>query len=229
MTVPYDRIRSRVDLFNIPCALCNEVTVMAVIDHCHTHGMTRGVICAGCNNRMTRVDADLTHATPHELFYRDNCPGCRAAGFAGVAQKINHSALSRPRRSPSPTITPSLTTDLTSDIAVLDAHYPRHWPRLKRAEAVHRVDAVLADRTAPHVAMLLAAKGIAVDPQNVRTIRYLARKARRQASSEVHCEVQGPHAAQNAPTSANAKFAPSSGSEIQSEIPADPDQSRSSQ
>lgn len=228
MTVPYDRIRSRVDLSSIPCALCNEVTVMAVIDHCHVHGMTRGVICTGCNSRMARVDADLTHATPHELFYRDNCPGCRAAGFAGVAQKIDHRALSRPRRASRPTITPSLATDLTSDIAVLDAHYPRHWPRLKRAEAVHRVDAVLSDRTAPHVAMLLAAKGIAVEPDNVRTIRYLARKARRQqpqvnSTSEIH---QSRPAGSSA-TSADAEFAPPPASEIQSEIPADPNPPRS--
>ncbi len=95
MSIPYARITSRVDLDDTPCALCHAVTVMPVIDHCHVHGMTRGVLCVTCHARMARVDADLTLATPRELFHRDNCPACRATGFAGVSRQLERHATPR--------------------------------------------------------------------------------------------------------------------------------------
>lgn len=99
MSVPYDRIRSRVNLDGIPCAMCHGVTVLPVIDHCHAHGATRGVLCVSCNRRMARVDANLAIATPRDMFHRDNCPGCRAEGFAGVSRQLGrHPHVVAPRR-----------------------------------------------------------------------------------------------------------------------------------
>ena len=95
MTLPYTRITSRVDLDDTPCALCHAVTPMPVIDHCHAHDMTRGVLCVTCHGRMARVDADLTLATPRELFHRDNCPACRVTGFAGVTRQLERHATRR--------------------------------------------------------------------------------------------------------------------------------------
>lgn len=95
MSVPYTRITSRIDLDDTPCVLCATVTPMPVIDHCHVHGMTRGVLCVTCHGRMARVDADMTLATPRELFHRDNCPECRATGFAGVSRQLQRHATRR--------------------------------------------------------------------------------------------------------------------------------------
>lgn len=98
MTVPYDRIRSRVDCQAVPCLLCERVTIQQVVDHCHEHGWTRGILCVACNNRMARVDADPRHATAAELFHRDNCPECRREGFAGLASRMaaaSHSTRAR--------------------------------------------------------------------------------------------------------------------------------------
>jgi len=64
MTVPYERIKGRIDYRPIPCLMCTAITAQSVIDHCHEHGWTRGVLCIGCNNRMARVDADLRIASP---------------------------------------------------------------------------------------------------------------------------------------------------------------------
>lgn len=59
-------------------------------DHCHKHGYVRGVICAGCNQKMKQLDWIMKSERPveHMLRYRwwaplssylahwDNCPEC---------------------------------------------------------------------------------------------------------------------------------------------------------
>lgn len=87
MTLPYDKIKSRVDRSDTVCMICGAINLQSVIDHCHEHGWTRGFLCIACNNRIARLDADLSTATARELFHRDNCPDCRSEGYQGVMKR----------------------------------------------------------------------------------------------------------------------------------------------
>jgi hypothetical protein len=79
MSLPYRYVRGVMTGKDEACSLCGTRSVKLVVEHCHEHGMTRGVACQSCNSRLARLDAQLATATTAERFYLDNCPYCRAA------------------------------------------------------------------------------------------------------------------------------------------------------
>ena len=76
------------------CEVCGQAeyvsysgkTVKLVFDHCHIHGWVRGMICAGCNVEMGRVDSHIVRddkdlKAAHDftialLSQHHRCPGC---------------------------------------------------------------------------------------------------------------------------------------------------------
>jgi hypothetical protein len=102
VSVPYHRIKGRMTRPAIACVLCGRVTDYPVIDHCHAHGYTRGVVCTPCNARLGHVDAAPDTATKEEAFHRDNCPNCRRISGGLVVTPAPKTQPMPPRRVPTP-------------------------------------------------------------------------------------------------------------------------------
>lgn len=183
MTVPYSRIRARIDVQDIPCQICGTVTVQPIIDHCHVHGWTRGVLCVLCNSVMARVDADLSTAHARELFYRDNCPDCRRDGFAGVTRRLRHGARHPADAKPPKAVKPRAWLAAPDAVKQLDAVDPHPWTNPSKAIAVRRVESAVPGLSAPQVVAVLAVKGVLVNKVYVRTVRSRDRKLMRAAST----------------------------------------------
>ncbi|MCX4612121.1 endonuclease domain-containing protein [Streptomyces mirabilis] len=77
MSIPYRYVRGAATGRDDTCALCASRSTALVVDHCHTHGLSRGLVCGGCNNRLGRLDSGATVPSPREAFYLSNCPECR--------------------------------------------------------------------------------------------------------------------------------------------------------
>lgn len=81
------------------------------------------------------------------------------------------------RRSRAPQGAPAAAPDIDTDLARLADGPPGGWQSLSKAAAVRHIDQALPARTAPHVARLLAARGITVTAVDVRKTRHRAREA----------------------------------------------------
>ncbi|MET7477649.1 endonuclease domain-containing protein [Streptomyces sp. NPDC005648] len=77
MSIPYRYVRGAATGRDDTCALCSCRSTALVVDHCHTHGLSRGLVCGGCNNRLGRLDSGAVVPAPREAFYLANCPECR--------------------------------------------------------------------------------------------------------------------------------------------------------
>lgn len=91
--VQYSRVKNRVTHWRIGlinsarcefpgCGISGGYGVL-IFDHCHRHGVVRGVLCQGCNVRVGRIEAAfLLEGVTVDLgasAYGDwlrNCPGC---------------------------------------------------------------------------------------------------------------------------------------------------------
>jgi len=53
------------------CAICSEITRYLVVDHCHSTGVARGLVCPTCNGAlgMVRDSIEVLHAM--ETYLRD--------------------------------------------------------------------------------------------------------------------------------------------------------------
>lgn len=38
------------------CSACTRQASQMVVDHCHTHGWVRGIVCRSCNSHMASID-----------------------------------------------------------------------------------------------------------------------------------------------------------------------------
>lgn len=60
------------------CNLCG-LKKNVIVEHCHVHGLVRGLTCSSCNQHLAALDAGKRRPTEKEIFYLDNCPDCRQA------------------------------------------------------------------------------------------------------------------------------------------------------
>lgn len=63
------------------CSVCNEITDLPVVDHCHEHGWARGVVCPSCNQAMAAIDRRRgISKAPERLValikHFSHCPDC---------------------------------------------------------------------------------------------------------------------------------------------------------
>lgn len=79
MTLPYRYTKGAAAGRDETCVLCGSRSTRLVVDHCHEHGYSRGLLCGSCNNRLASLDAGTAAPTPREAFYLGNCPECRKA------------------------------------------------------------------------------------------------------------------------------------------------------
>lgn len=78
MTLPYRYTKGAAAGRDETCVLCGSRSTRLVVDHCHEHGYSRGLLCGSCNARLAVLDAGAA-PTPKESFYLGNCPECRKA------------------------------------------------------------------------------------------------------------------------------------------------------
>jgi hypothetical protein len=77
VSVPYRYIKGAAAGRDETCVLCGSRRTDLVVDHCHPHGYSRGLLCGSCNSRLAALDAGTATPTPKETFYLGNCPECR--------------------------------------------------------------------------------------------------------------------------------------------------------
>lgn len=64
------------------CGLCGVYADRLGVDHCHTTGKIRGILCSGCNSRLGAVEKGHRPAAPAEAFYLlQPSPFPHAVGF----------------------------------------------------------------------------------------------------------------------------------------------------
>lgn len=79
MTLPYRYTKGAAAGRDETCVSCGSRSTRLVVDHCHEHGYSRGLLCGSCNARLAALDAGTAAPTPREAFYLGNCPECRKA------------------------------------------------------------------------------------------------------------------------------------------------------
>lgn len=79
MTLPYRYTKGAAAGRDETCVLCGSRSTRLVVDHCHEHGYSRGLLCGSCNARLAALDAGSSAPSPKEAFYLSNCPECRKA------------------------------------------------------------------------------------------------------------------------------------------------------
>lgn len=77
MSIPYRYVKGVAIGRDDTCALCGIRSTSLVIDHCHAHGFSRGMLCSGCNSYAGKLDRGAITPNPREAFYLANCPECR--------------------------------------------------------------------------------------------------------------------------------------------------------
>ena len=68
------------------CALCKRKPAVPCLDHCHSTGVNRGVLCRGCNALLGKIENDAARnglSMPTLLSYLAAVPGYLVAGQRG--------------------------------------------------------------------------------------------------------------------------------------------------
>lgn len=69
------------------CALCERKPAVPCLDHCHSTGVNRGVLCRGCNALLGKIENNAARnglGNPNDLFrYLAKIPAYIVAGQRG--------------------------------------------------------------------------------------------------------------------------------------------------
>ncbi len=207
MTVPYRYIKGAAAGRDETCVLCGSRSTRLVVDHCHQHGYSRGLLCGSCNARLAALDAGTAPPTPREAFYLGNCPECRKAESIdsphALALRIGSVALAvasaldlSPRQAATLALslaeaeTQGSGRDGESEARESVGERSRgerqrgrslspEWADLSKREAVAKADALNPGLTGTELAQVLARVGVTLTPDSVRAHRSAWRALQR--------------------------------------------------
>ena len=79
-----DQYHAKAEAQDFACAICGDDSKPLRIDHCHTHGNARGLLCDGCNTGIGLFKESESRLTKAQEYLRKWAPSQQVNSFGAA-------------------------------------------------------------------------------------------------------------------------------------------------